>query len=119
MLSKLDLTREQEDGGTPQLYKLTVKPDDAVRVDIDEEKIYERSIKENWKALKRKKTSDHDVKKLSDWADDGMMDDPAGGKHEDWTYEKRIVAMKKLDDWNDEKVSEEKWLEEQKIGKVA
>merc|ERR1712007_59298 len=30
------------------LFRLTVKPDTTVRVDIDEEKIYDGSLKEDW-----------------------------------------------------------------------
>merc|ERR1712066_193738 len=84
--------------------RLVVKPDNTVRVEIDEEKIYEGSLKEDWELLKPKEISDPDDKKPSDWVDDSMMDDPGDKKPEDWVEEKRIVdpEAKKPDDWDDE-----------------
>merc|ERR1712038_450832 len=61
------------------------------RVEIDEEKIYEGSLKEDWEMLAPKEISDPDDKKPSDWVDDSMMDDPEDKKPDDWTDEKRIV----------------------------
>merc|ERR1711959_544217 len=57
-----------------------LKPDNTVRVEIDEEKIYEGSIK----------------------------DDPEDKKPDDWVTEKRIVdaEAKKPDDWDDEEEGE-------------
>merc|ERR1711912_71417 len=88
--------------------RLVVKPDNTVRVEIDEEKIYEGSLKEDWELLKPKEISDPDDKKPSDWVDDSMMDDPETKKPEDWVEEKRIVDpdAKKPDDWDDEEDGE-------------
>merc|ERR1712056_90873 len=95
-------------GGTSHLYRLIVKPDNTVLVEIDEEKIYEGSLKEDWELLKPKEISDPDDKKPSDWVDDSMMDDPEDKKPEDWVEEKRIVdaSAKKPDDWDDEEDGE-------------
>merc|ERR1711998_361004 len=84
------------------------KPDNTVRVEIDEEQIYEGSIKDDWEVLKPKEISDPDDKKPSDWVDDSMMDDPEDKKPDDWTDEKRIVdeEAKKPDDWDDEEDGE-------------
>merc|ERR1711933_16693 len=81
-----------------------VKPDNTVRVEIDTEKIYEGSLKEDWELLAAKEISDPDDKKPSDWVDDSMMDDPEDKKPDDWTDEERIVdeEAKKPDDWDDE-----------------
>merc|ERR1712004_926262 len=85
-----------------------VKPDNTARVEIDEEKIYEGSLKDDWEMLAPKEISDPDDKKPSDWVDDSMMDDPADKKPDDWVTEKRIVdsAAKKPDDWDDEEDGE-------------
>merc|ERR1712165_109453 len=108
VLKKSDLAYKQEQEGTSHLYRLVVKPDNTVRVEIDEEKIYEGSLKEDWELLAPKEISDPDDKKPSDWVDDSMMDDPEDKKPDDWTDEKRIVddEAKKPDDWDDEEDGE-------------
>merc|ERR1712207_103067 len=108
VLKKSDLTYKQEGEGTSHLYRLIVKPDNTVRVDIDEEKIYEGSLKEDWEMLKPKEISDPDDKKPDDWVDDSMIDDPETKKPDDWVEEKRIVdsEAKKPDDWDDEEDGE-------------
>merc|ERR1711866_39538 len=91
ILKKSDLSYKQEGEGTSHLYRLVVKPDNTVRVEIDEEKIYEGSLKEDWEILKPKEISDPDDKKPDDWVE-----------------EKRIVdsEAKKPDDWDDEEDGE-------------
>merc|ERR1719156_71579 len=91
VLKKSDLPYKQDGEGTSHLYRLVLKPDNTVRVEIDEEKIYEGSIKEDWELLKPKEISDPDDKKPSDWVDEAMMDDPESKKPADWVDEKRIV----------------------------
>merc|ERR1712190_367952 len=94
--------------GTSRMYRLVVKPDNTVRVEIDEEKIYEGSLKEDWELLKPKQISDPEDKKPEDWVMDSMMDDPEDKKPEDWVEDKRIVdsEAKKPDDWDDEEDGE-------------
>merc|ERR1712151_190384 len=108
VLKKSDLAYKQEDEGTSHLYRMILKPDNTVRVEIDEEKIYEGSIKEDWEVLKPKTIPDPDDKKPSDWVEDSMMDDPADKKPDDWVTEKRMVdsEAKKPDDWDDEEDGE-------------
>jgi len=108
VLKKSDLAYKQENDGTSHVYRLVVKPDNTVRVEIDEEKIYEGSLKEDWELLAAKEISDPDDKKPSDWVDDSMMDDPEDSKPDDWTDEKRIVDpdASKPDDWDDEEDGE-------------
>merc|ERR1712048_225953 len=76
--------------------------------EIDEEKIYEGSLKEDWELLAPKEISDPADKKPSDWVDDSMMDDPVDKRPDDWVTEKRIIdpAAKKPDDWDDEEDGE-------------
>jgi len=108
VLKKADLDYKQEGEGTSHLYRMILKPDNTVRVEIDEEKIYEGSMKEDWEVLKPKTIEDPEDKKPSDWAEDSMMDDPEDKKPDDWTEEKRIVdpEAKKPDDWDDEEDGE-------------
>jgi len=108
VLKKSDLAYKQEGEGTSHVYRLVVKPDNTVLVEIDEEKIYEGSLKEDWEMLAAKEISDPDDKKPSDWVDDSMMDDPEDKKPADWVEEKRMVDTdaKKPDDWDDEEDGE-------------
>merc|ERR1712204_92958 len=73
--------------GTSHLYRMILKPDNTVRVEVDEEKIYEGSVKEDWEVLKPKTIDDPEDKKPSDWAEDSMMDDPSEKKPDDWVDE--------------------------------
>merc|ERR1712037_911917 len=95
-------------GGISHLYRLVVKPDNTVRVEIDEEQIYDGSIKEDWEVLKPKEISDPADKKPDDWTDESMIDDPEDKKPDDWVEEKRIVDSdaKKPDDCDDEEDGE-------------
>merc|ERR1712056_110636 len=104
VLKKSDLSYKQEGEGTSHVYRMALKPDNTVRVEIDEEKIYEGSLKEDWEVLKPKEISDPDDKKPDDWVDDSMIDDPETKKPDDWVEEKRIVdsEAKEPDDWDDE-----------------
>merc|ERR1712190_365381 len=108
VLKKSDLSYKQEGEGTSHLYRMLLKPDNTVRVEIDEEKIYEGNMKDDWELLKPKEIEDPEDKKPSDWADDSMMDDPEDAKPADWVEEKRIVDSdaKKPDDWDDEEDGE-------------
>jgi len=108
ILKKSDLAYKQEGEGTSHVYRMLLKPDNTVRVEIDEEKIYEGSLKEDWEVLKPKEISDPDDKKPSDWVDSSMMDDPESKKPSDWVEEKRMVDAdaKKPDDWDDEEDGE-------------
>merc|ERR1719465_347931 len=87
VIKKSDLSYKQEDDGTSHLYTLIVKPDNTVRVEIDQEKIYEGSLKEDWEVLKPKRISDPDDKKPSDWVDDKRIVDAEAKKPEDWDDE--------------------------------
>merc|ERR1719421_2241479 len=87
---------------------MVLKPDNTVRVEIDQDKIYEGSLKDDWELLEPKEISDPDDKKPSDWADESMMDDPEDKKPDDWVEEKRILdkEAKKPEDWDDEEDGE-------------
>jgi len=108
VLKKSDLAYKQEGEGTSHLYRMVLKKDNTVLVEIDQEKIYEGSIKDDWEVLKPKKIDDPEDKKPSDWVEDSMMDDPEDKKPENWVEEKRVVdsSAKKPDDWDDEEDGE-------------
>merc|ERR1712087_850953 len=108
VLKKSDLAYKQEGEGTSHLYRLTLRKDNTARVDIDEEKIYDGNIKDDWEVLKPKEISDPADKKPDDWTDESMIDDPADKKPDDWVEEKCIVddEAKKPDDWDDEEDGE-------------
>jgi calreticulin len=108
VLKKSDLSYKQDGEGLSHLYTLVVKPDNTVRVEVDQEKLYEGSIKDDWEVLKPKVIPDPEDKKPSDWVDSSMMDDPEDKKPDDWVEEKRIVdaEAKKPDDWDDEEDGE-------------
>jgi len=108
VLKKSDLEYKQEPEGTSHLYRLILKPDSTVRVEIDGEKSYEGNLKDDWEILQPKMIPDPADTKPSDWVEDSMMDDPADKKPDDWVTEKRIVDpdAKKPDDWDDEEDGE-------------
>jgi len=107
-LKKSDLAYKQEGEGTSHLYRLVVKPDNTVKVEIDQESIYEGSMTDDWELLAAKEIADPDDKKPADWIDDSMIDDPEVTKPDDWVTEKRMVdaEAKKPDDWDDEEDGE-------------
>merc|ERR1719506_2375452 len=91
VLKKTDLSYKQENEGTSHLYRMILKSDNTVKVDIDQEEIYSGSLKEDWEVLKPK-----------------TIPDPEDKKPDDWVTEKRIVDSdaKKPDDWDDEEDGE-------------
>merc|ERR1712047_83942 len=78
---------KQENEGTSHLYTMILKPDSTVRVEIDEEKIYEGSLKEDWELLKPKEISDPEDKKPDDWVEEKRIVDPEAKKPDDWDDE--------------------------------
>jgi len=108
VLKKSDLAYKQEGEGTSHLYRLILRPDNTVRVEIDEEQVYDGSLTEDWELLAAKEISDPADSKPSDWSDEAMIDDPEDAKPADWVEDKRIVdaEAKKPDDWDDEEDGE-------------
>jgi len=108
VLKKSDLPYKQEGEGTSHLYRLVLKPDNTVVVEIDGEQTYSGSLTDDWELLPPKEISDPDDKKPSDWVDTAMMDDPEDKKPDDWVDEKRMVddEAKKPEDWDDEEDGE-------------
>jgi len=108
VLKKSDLAYKQDDFGISHLYRLTVKPDNTVKVEVDQSEIYSGNMKEDWELLAAKVIADPDDKKPADWVDTSMMDDAEDVKPADWVTEKRSIdaEAKKPDDWDDEEDGE-------------
>merc|ERR1712038_840311 len=87
VLKKSDLAYKQDNDGTSHVYRLTVRPDTTVRVEIDEEKIYDGSLKEDWELLAPKEISDPEDNKPDDWTDEKRIIDPDATKPDDWDDE--------------------------------
>merc|ERR1712100_128807 len=108
VLKKADLPYKQEGEGTTHLYRMILKPDNTVKVEIDQEVIYEGSLRDDWEMLQPKEIADPAEKKPDDWVDDSMMDDPDVKKPDGWVDEKRIVDAdaQKPTDWDDDEDGE-------------
>merc|ERR1712054_344416 len=119
VLKKSDLEYKQEGEGTSHLYRLILKPDNTARVEIDGEKIYEGSIKDDWEVLKPKTIDDPDDKKPTDWVEDSMMDDPADKKPDDWVTEKRIANPAYKGFWEAKKIDNPEYEDDNAIYKYA
>merc|ERR1719156_236984 len=87
VLKKSDLAYKQEGEGTSHLYRMILRKDNTVRVEIDEEKIYDGSIKEDWEVLAPKEINDPDDKKPADWVEEKCIVDAEAKKPDDWDDE--------------------------------
>lgn len=107
-LKKTELDYKQVNQSVSHLYRLVVKPDSTVRVEVDQEKLYEGSLKEDWDLLPTKEIVDPNDKKPEGWVDEAEMVDPKNVKPGDWVDEKRIQdpEAKKPEDWDDEEDGE-------------
>jgi len=108
VLKKTDMAYKQEDPGTSHLYRLLIRPDNTARVEIDEERIYDGPIKEDWEILPPKEIPDPDDKKPEDWIEDPKIADPEDAKPEDWVdvARQKNLKAKKPPDWDDDEDGE-------------
>jgi len=90
-----------KDFGVSHLYRMVLKPDNTVRVEIDQEKVYEGSLKDDWDLL-RELIVNLDDKKPRDWVDVEEIDDPESVEPDDWVDEETIVSDQKPAEWDDE-----------------
>merc|ERR1712056_160582 len=110
-------------GGTSHLYRLIVKPDNTVRVEIDEEKIYEGSLKEDWEMLKPKEIPDPEDKKPEDWDDeeDGEWEAPMIDNPEykgEWSV-KRISNPAYKGFWEQKKIANPEYKDDDNLYSFA
>lgn len=104
VLKKTELPYKQDDVGVSHVYRMILKPDNTVKVDIDGQEVFKGSLPEHWELLEPEEIDDPNDKKPEDWVDEEMMDDPEDTKPADWVEEKRIVDpnAKEPDDWDKE-----------------
>lgn len=107
-LKKDELPFKQEGEGVSHLYRLVLKKDSTVRLEVDQEQLYEGSLKDDWGLFVEREIGDPEDKKPKDWVDDEKIDDPEDKKPADWVTEKRIVdaASKKPEEWDEEEDGE-------------
>merc|ERR1711971_821727 len=123
VLKKSDLAYKQEGEGTSHVYRMHLKPDNTVRVEIDEEKIYEGSLKEDWELLKPKEIPDPDDKKPGDCDDeeDGEWEAPMKDNPEykgDWSA-KRISNPAYKGFWEQKKIANPEYKDDDNLYKYA
>ncbi|KAF4652257.1 Calreticulin-1 [Perkinsus olseni] len=102
-----DLPYKQDDT-VSHVYRLTLRPNDTVKVEVDGEEIFDGSIEENWKYGEPAEIDDPEDSKPEDWVDSPMMDDPEDKKPEDWVEEAKIPDEKATqpEDWDEEEDGE-------------
>jgi len=107
-LKKSELPYKQEGQGISHLYRVVLKPDSTVRVEVDQEMLYEGSLKDDWDMLPTKEIVDPDDKKPDGWSDEADMADPSDVMPKDWTATKRITdpLAKRPEDWDEEEDGE-------------
>jgi len=103
-LKKFDMPYHSEPAGTSHVYRLVLRPDSTIRVDVDGEEIYEGSMKDDWDMLLPRTIDDPEDYKPEDWVDESMMDDPDEMKPVDWNDDRYVS--------NPEQEEPEDWIEE-------
>merc|ERR1712060_826874 len=123
VLKKSDLSYKQEGEGTSHLYRMILRKDNTVRVEIDEDKIYDGNIKDDWEILKAKEISDPADKKPDDWDDeeDGEWEAPMKDNPEykgDWNG-KRISNPEYKGVWEAKKIANPEYVDDDTVYKYA
>ncbi|CAE7505692.1 crt-1 [Symbiodinium natans] len=103
-LKKSELPYKQEGEGISHLYRLHLKPDSSVRVEVDGEQIYEGSLKDDWDMLPASRIPDPSDHKPEDWVEQEKIEDPTDMKPTDWAQQAQIVDSHatKPEEWDDE-----------------
>jgi len=113
VLKKSDLSYKQDGDGTSHLYTLVVKPDNTVRVEVDQEKLYEGSIKEDWEVLKPQTINDWDDEEDGEW-EAPMKDNP--DYKGDWKA-KRISNPEYKGVWEAKKIDNPEYVDDNEVYK--
>ncbi|CAH8631002.1 unnamed protein product [Schistosoma guineensis] len=92
-----------KDDQKTHLHTLIINPNNKYEVLVDNEKVEEGSLEDDWDMLPPKKIDDPNDKKPDDWVDEQFIDDPDDKKPDNWKQPKMITDMdaKKPDDWDD------------------
>mmetsp|Transcript_53375 Transcript_53375/g.96392 ORF Transcript_53375/g.96392 Transcript_53375/m.96392 type:complete len:406 (+) Transcript_53375:47-1264(+) len=107
-LKRTELPYKQEGEGVSHLYRLHLKPDSSVRVDVDEQNIYEGSLKDDWEMIPPSEVPDPGDSKPNDWVEEANIPDPDDKKPADWADSKRMVdaGASKPAEWDDDEDGE-------------
>mmetsp|Transcript_121585 Transcript_121585/g.330311 ORF Transcript_121585/g.330311 Transcript_121585/m.330311 type:complete len:390 (+) Transcript_121585:152-1321(+) len=107
-LKKKELPFMQEGEGHSHLYRLVLRPDSTVRVEVDQDKLYEGSLKDDWDILPPRELIDPADKKPPDWVDQAQIDDLSDVKPADWVDEKKIrdPTSSRPEEWDDDEDGE-------------
>jgi len=87
------------------LYTLILNSDNTYEVQLDQKKVGDGSLEDDWDFLAPKETKDPNAKKPADWVDDKEIPDPADKKPEGWDDIPAQISdpdAKKPDDWDEE-----------------
>lgn len=101
-LKRTDLPYRQDTIGETQLYTLMLTPENKVKVEIGDEKVYEGDLEKDWPLMPAAEIDDPEDKKPDDWIDEAMMDDAADKKPEDWDQAEEIADAEATqpEDWD-------------------
>mmetsp|Transcript_114398 Transcript_114398/g.202778 ORF Transcript_114398/g.202778 Transcript_114398/m.202778 type:complete len:398 (-) Transcript_114398:38-1231(-) len=84
VLKKTDMMYKQQPPFTSHLYRMTLYPNNTVKVDIDNEEAYFGIISEDWDMGLAKEIPDPESIKPDDWEEESFIDDPEEPKPEGW-----------------------------------
>jgi len=87
------------------LYTLILNSDNTYEVQLDQKKVGDGSLEDDWDFLAPKETKDPNAKKPANWVDDKEIPDPADKKPEGWDDIPAQISdpdAKKPDDWDEE-----------------
>jgi len=103
LLKKDDLPYFNDDN-LSHLYRLVLRKDNTCRVEVDQKKVYDGSLLEDWDFLAPKTIADPSDTKPEDWVDDREIVDPEDKKPTDWVEEDTIADpdAKQPEDWDEE-----------------
>jgi len=108
VLKGSDIPYKQENVGLTSLYRMILRKDNTVEVELNGENLYTGKLADDWKLLPAKEIADPEDTKPEDWVEEAMIDDPEDKKPEDWVEEEEITDpdAKKPEDWDDEEDGE-------------
>ncbi|KAH3742666.1 Calreticulin CRP55 [Pelomyxa schiedti] len=87
------------------LYTLIVHPDNTYEVLIDDAKVQQGSLEDDWDMVPPKEIPDPEARKPEDWVDDAQMDDPEDKKPEGYDDIPSLIKdpeAAKPEDWDDD-----------------
>jgi len=107
-LKTSELPFKQEGEGFSHVYRLTLMQNGTVRVEVDQEMLFQGTLADDWGLLPPRDLPDPSDSKPDSWIDETMMDDPTAVKPANWVDEKRIpdAESSKPAEWDDDEDGE-------------